>query len=787
MAEDRDFLNQLLETFAQELQEHLHALNGCFLELERQPESARRRALLDEAFREAHSLKGAARAVSFSAIAGVAERVEDILGALRRGALTLESEQFDLLYQALDLLPALFSAERAGQIPPEALPLLLSRLDALAGGGGGAAETRSPTETGSPGVAPLGAPPQPSPELPPAPASPEPEPRSPAPEPRPSAQEPQPAEPPDAPFSPLPEDTVRLPASRLDTLLARAGELVASRVRSERRRAELGEIAMQVHAWRQDWNQTRPVYSRLTRHRTPADRDLGEILEFVDRSQDRLRSLAGLVGRLLREMARDATDADALLNELHDEVRRLRMVPVRSLFSLFPRLVRDAARAAGKEVLFQVEGWETEIDRQVLQEIKDPVMHLLRNAVDHGIEDAAARQRRGKPTAGRITLRAAARNGSVAIEVEDDGAGIDPQRVRAAAADLGLVPPAVLQGMTDRDVVSLVFRPGLSTNRAVTDLSGRGVGLDVVRDRVTRLGGLVDLVSVPEQGTRFILSLPLTVLTTYVLLVRCSGQLWAIPSVAVDRTLRFQRADVQSLSGRPVVQRDGQALPVVALADVLGLPFRGEEHAGWLVGVVLEVGGERMLFTVDGLIREQEVVVKRLRWPLTRNRYLSGGAILEDGSVALVVNPAGLLAAARGGSPRLLAEPTPQRPAPEHPPTILVVDDSITTRTLEKNILETAGFSVVVAADGIEALDALRLEPVDLVVADVDMPRLDGFELTSRIRGDPQLRDLPVILVTSLESAEHRQRGLDVGANVYLPKSTFDQRQLLETIQALIG
>jgi two-component system chemotaxis sensor kinase CheA len=485
-----------------------------------------------------------------------------------------------------------------------------------------------------------------------------------------------------------------------------------------------------------------------------------------------------LLGALLHDQRVLASAVDAL----QDGTRHLRMLPAASALEAFPGMVADLARAQQKEVDWQVSGAEMEVDRKVLETIREPLLHLVRNAIDHGIEPPAERAASGKARRGKVKVAFAPLEGRrVEVRVEDDGAGIDLAGVRAAAVRARVAGVEEAERLPEGAVLDLVFASGVSTSPVVTDLSGHGLGMAIVRDRVERLGGRLALDTRPGNGTAVRMEVPATVATFRGLLVRAGSQPVLLPLGSVERVIRVAARDVEAAAGGSAIRYLRKALPVAALARVLGWP--GEEPLNGTPRpcVVVDGGGPRAGFFVEEVLGEREVLVKELAPPLRRVRYVAAGAVLGHGGLALILRPQDLV---RGAGERPAAVAPPDQP--RGPAAVLVVDDSITTRTMERNLLEAAGYQVEVAADGLEAWTALRTRRFDLVLSDVDMPRLNGFDLTARIRADPRLAELPVVLVTALESREERERGMEVGANAYVIKSGFDHQALLEMIQRLV-
>jgi two-component system chemotaxis sensor kinase CheA len=589
--------------------------------------------------------------------------------------------------------------------------------------------------------------------------------------------------------------TVRVPAEKLDRLLAQSGELLVARRRVQARADELTALQESVARWRRDWRAVekavgkllddtgraetngasrqgpatagRPLPRRVARLLDGAGQDLREL----DASLDRLA--AGLTGdsRLLKQVA----------GALDEEVRRVRMLPFAEACQGLDRTVRDLAHAGGKEVDFVLEGGDVELDRSVLEGLKDPLRHLVRNAVDHGVESPAERRAAGKPPRGQVRVAAVLRGAVVEVVVADDGRGLDLEALRRQARKHGLPESA-----DERELARLVFVAGLSTSTLITDVSGRGVGLDVVKSRLEALHGTVDLAFTPGAGTSFTLAVPLTLTTLRALFVTTAGQTFALAGTNVRKLVRVDPGAFRSVQGRGALALGGAPLPVASLAETLGLRGREPVRPGDKVPVLIVAAGEqRMAFVVDEFLAEQEIMIKGLGARIRRVAHVSGATILPSGKIALVLNAASLVRtalAAPGGAPA----PLVVRAAPESRKRIVLAEDSLTTRTLMKSILEAAGYDVTAAADGAAAWDILQERGADLLVSDVEMPRRDGFALAEAVRASQRFARLPVVLVTARASDADRARGVAVGADAYLVKSAFDQKNLLETIAQLL-
>ncbi|MFZ1627917.1 MAG: hybrid sensor histidine kinase/response regulator [Anaerolineae bacterium] len=774
-----DFMQQLLATFTQEAREHLQTIVRLLLVVERHQDPAADAQTWADIFRAAHSLKGAAQAVSQERIGTLAHHLETLFGRVKNRDVQPTPTLFDLSYQALDAAGLLLDEVVNGTPAPVSLMDLFTRIETLA--------LQPAPVARSAGVG------TPGPLLEPA------APSSAAPETNPPVIAPV-AE--IASASVIRDDTVRVAVSKLDTLLNEVGELQAARLGTEQRLAELTEVLQEIEVWENDWRKQRSQIMAAVRRCLHEEGEAQQITTqaatrvnaYLERQEAHLHRTASGLRDVRRRLQADNRRMTQVVDSLEEDVRRTRMLPVEAVLSLFPRMVRDLARAMQKQVTLVIEGADTEVDRSVLEQIKDPLTHLLRNAIDHGLERPEQRQAAGKPVEGVIRMVAAQRGNRLVISVADDGRGIDLAAVRGGAVRHGLMTADEAAALDDREALALIFRSGFSTTTHVSDLSGRGVGLDVVRENVERLGGMVEVESQVGAGTCFELQLPLTLATTLCLLVRCREQTFAIPVANVARVVRSASDQIAQVAGRQALVVDGRPLALHHLADILGLPGAAATPSNGaprrLAIIVLGIAERRLGFQVDSLMGVQEVVTKSLPKPLLRVRHVAGVTILGTGEIVVVLNVTdlvrdGIRAASPAPTPGATGRASQVNPRPEAP-LIVVADDSFTTRTLEKNILEAAGYRVRVAADGMEAWTLLQSEHADLLVSDINMPRMDGFELVTRLRQDERFKHLPAILITSLDSREDRERGIQAGADAYFIKSAFNEESLLAAIRRLL-
>lgn len=732
MIDDPD-LQQLFEA---ESAEHLARLDDDLLRLEQTPGD---QALLEEAFRESHSLKGAARMLGLSRIEGATHGLESLLNAARKGESPLTQAGIETMNGVLAELRRLVHEALADASPDTTAQSIPAQA--------------IPAEAPPPPDPPLPPPPLPPPSPPPPPKVPpwmasDPETTSPS-------ASPQPAEPPPAE---LHLETVRVETRRLDELLTQAGELTVIKGRVLHRRAQMDEL---LERW-------------IAMSRTGTNgQDYEARQEF---------------GRLLKRARDDLVDDGmrlaATAGLIEERVHGMRLLPLSTLFGLFPRMVRDLAKPLGKEVELTLEGGDISVDKRVLEEMKDPLMHLLRNAVDHGLETPAERQLLGKSRAGHLRL-VASRAGSagVTLTVADDGRGLNLDRIRQEAARRHLFDEATLAAMSGAQLQQLILTPGFSTSGFVTELSGRGVGLDVVRVNIERMKGAIHLNSQPGKGLAILLQLPLSLATARLLLARAGGWLCGFPVEYVQIAFSVRRDELFTLEGHAAVKLKDASIIVMRLADLLDQPTTDEPEL--YSCVVLQFGEQRLGVLVEDLPGEEEVVPRPLGEPLRRVRNVASLAVLPSGNLCVVLNIADLMRSAPKAGTQRHAETAKASPSLRRQ-SILLVEDSALIRAMEKRILEEGGYEVTTAVDGIDALNKLGSRSFAAVVSDILMPNLDGLGLTSRIRSQSRYQDLPVILVTTLASDDDKRRGLEVGANAYIPKPAFDQRLLLDTLRRLV-
>ncbi|MBI5741834.1 MAG: response regulator [Nitrospirae bacterium] len=753
---DEAFLKRLLATFRVEAAEHIAAISSGLIEIEKSSSPEQHAEVIERLFREAHSMKGAARTVNLVAIESLCQSLESVLSALKRKEIAPARELLDLLHRSVNVIEGLLSNVGKEDAPSgmEMIRDFVRELDE-------AVKTSPRQEAKESGERV---------------AEQQPEARTPA-------------------VSPVTAETMRVSKQRLDSILLRTEELLTAKQAAGQRASELREIREVISSIRKGWTKNlldMRAIERASKKRTAVssatDLRLNKLLSFLESGSNDISVLYDAVIRSGKAAESDNRSIAAMVDGLLDEVKTASLLPFSYLLEIMPKIIRDLSRDRGKEAELTIKGGEIEIDRRVLDEIRGPLIHLVRNSIDHGIEKPEERAAKKKPLAGAVKIDVTLKEGkSVEVLVSDDGAGIDTALIRNAAVKAGLLSKKEADTMDDRKLLPLIFRSGLTTSPIITDISGRGLGLAIVQERVEKLGGDISCETAEGKGTMFRILLPLTLATFRGVHVRVDDRHCIIPLTGLDRTVRVRRDQINTVENRETISVEGRAVPLVSLGTVLELPRKKKAGPGpvYMQAAVLGSGEQRIAFRVDDIVSEQEVLVKDLGSQLVRVRNVSGATVLGTGRVVPVLNVSDLLKSAVRLSPGAEARITAEE-APAERKSVLVVEDSITARTLLKNILAAAGYDVQTAVDGVDAFTALKTGKFDIVISDIEMPRMNGLDLTAKIRSDAQLAEVPVVLVTALESREDRERGVEVGANAYIVKSSFDQSNLLEVIKRLI-
>ena len=805
---DDEVPDEILEFFQPEAEEHLQVVSDCLISLEgnNNPEE------INRLFRAIHTVKGSAAQVGLKRLGAIAHRVEDLIGRLREAEIEPSAAVVDLCLASVDVLKKTLHRQWADESEMRAeVDSLLGRIAEFAPSAEAELEPVASTseETGAEAEDAAQAPAmtRKASKLPVAANS---------------------------------AKSVRIALERLDRMMNTVGELVINRTRMVGRVAELEKLVDTLGFSKERLHgKVAEFQEKYEFNRISSSRNLGPWnpsttpqrlssaaagdtwSDFSELEMDRyddfnilsrsmaeisadvnevLTQLQGYIGRV----EGDIDEFTKLAHHLQDEFTAARMVPIGTLYSRLSRAVRDAATSAGKQVELDLTGSETELDNNIIQQISDPLVHLVRNSVAHGIEPVEGRRAAGKSDVGKVSLRAYHRGNHIYIEVEDDGGGIDYDRVKASAIERGLVSPETADRLTDRDFREMLFHPGFSTAPAKTELAGRGVGLDVVRANLNALNGEIDIQSTRGQGTKFTLKVPLTLIISPALFVRCGGTSFALPLAVVEEIRRLRADEIEDVGGKLLTKVRDVVTEVIRLDSYLGLPPL-EAINGYFRMVVANAGNRQIGLVVEEVLGKDEIVIKNLGEYLRRVKLFPGTTIAPDGSLILLIDLNRMVATEPTERRTLQATPTAARifapgsaavargtiPAEaidrvEHERVIVVADDSISVRKFVGRMLEKNGYRVKLAADGLEAAELVAQHGCHLVITDLEMPRMTGYELMVQLRQSPTTRRIPVMVVTSRAGAKHRDRAIKEGATAFLTKPV-QEDQMLAAVEQLIG
>jgi two-component system chemotaxis sensor kinase CheA len=728
-----------LNIFKTEADEHLQSLSKGLLELEKNPDKLE---LIHQLMRSAHTIKGSARMLDLDEIGKTAHRMEDMFKAIEDGELKLSPSIIDLLLEGTDSIKEIIADLFQGQSTKVDVNGLVERFSAMI-------EGEKPKEKKKVKAEAKKIKREPSEET--APPAEKKEVRA------------------TMPTSPISE-TIRVGLKKVDNLQNLVGELILNReklLEKASRTKSLLEMAILLSQDRQN--------------------ETGD--------QDKQRAFVTDFQQFFEDFSQDLLEMSRLSRQIQGETLELRLLPAGELFEEFYRTVRDESKKQNKEVRLEIEGKETELDKRLLDEIKPALVHIIRNSIDHGIEEPKVRLSKGKPSTGTITLRASHQGNDVSIEIIDDGGGLDIERIKAAAVSRGIIPEKEAKSLPAEEAVYLILEHGFTTREQLTDLSGRGVGMDVVREIAERLRGTVTIQTESGQYTKFVLTFPLTLLIMRALRVAASGHSFAIPLSSVKEVVGISPAELTTEGGKEVISLRGTVVPILHLNDVLNLPSTDNPGAGAKgakkkirLSVVICKFREQVLgLIVDQYFSGIDIVVKNLGSYLKGVSCLSGATISADGTPVLILNIPDIFSRIRAVSMPDLKAVAEEEKEEKRRQSILVVDDALTTRILEKNILESSGYEVDIAISGEEALEMVERKSYNLVVTDVDMPGISGFDLIRRLKREEKYKEIPVIIVSGLSKPEHQREGIKVGAQAYIVKSSFDQDSLLEAVRSLIG
>ncbi|MFH1416168.1 MAG: hybrid sensor histidine kinase/response regulator [Elusimicrobiota bacterium] len=759
---------KLLAIFKDETNEHVLNISNFLIELEQEPGKTE---LLESIYREAHTLKGSSKMMGFMQIGTVAHKMEDLLQVLKDGKVEFSDSFKEVIYNSLETVRLLMEEYITGKEKKISIEEICAKLEAAKTPGQPAEAAEIPKKKQK---------------------LPDKHKKGGIPSKKKSAEESDSSDKEKRKAIdrrkgyaiPEPGDTVRVDILRLDELINLAGEIETNRIKFEEREKDLLILSEIIRKNFEIWDSIKEEMEILRRRNTFSEEFDGELASFELWNRQASVTAADFATNFGDDIAR----ISIYLRELYAMSMDMRMLPISVIFDLFPYTIQQIAGDYGKKVKLQVFGESTKLDKKIIDGIRDPLLHIINNSVAHGIESVDIRIEQGKTGEGNIKMDAFQEGDSVIIEISDDGSGFDIDKIKAEAIERGLLSDKAAKHLDEDDIVSFVFESGFSTASEVSELSGRGVGMGVVKAKVEDIGGNVRIRSVSGEGATVRLQLPITLTTGNVLLVGMGNQTFAIPATGIDTTVRVDPKEIKVVKNKKAVVINEKILPLVDLADILDMKVKSREDNKLSI-VVMKYGQQRMALSVGRFIGSREIVIKNLGDYLSRIKCISGATIMPNGDVVFILHIPFMFSSVETSLGTLgifKKSDDMEIKSGGRKYSVLVVDDAVTTRELERQILEAGGYDAEVASDGLEALDKIKTGKYDLVITDIQMPEMDGLQLVRELRQSEQYGELPIIIVTGLGAEEDVRKGMEAGATAYFVKSDFDQVKLVETVKRLI-
>lgn len=698
-SKDDQFLLKLLQTFRIEAEEHLKALSDGLLALEKCDDADERKKIIETIFREAHSLKGAARSVNMTTIQDICQSLENVLAALKQSQIQSSQHLFDTLHKTIDSVSQALTSEP----DKEAIICLVNELQELSKGSEVTQKTNTVFQQAQSSI-----------ELPKTVHSEH-------------------------------DKTIRVSLQKMNKLFQQAEEMLISKLISQQHASSLRKLQHDV-----------------------CEKNNAKLREHID--------------HLVKESDQNAHFVGSLVDALLEDMKKVLMQPMSTLFDQMPRMIRDLAQSLKKEVNTEFSGGEIEVDRRILEEIKDPLIHLIRNCIDHGIESSEQRVKNNKQAVGLIKITATQISGNVIITVSDDGKGVDQEKLKKSAIQQKIISASEADRLADDETLQLIFHSGISTAPIITELSGRGLGMGIVSEKADRLGGKVSVSSTKDLGTQVTLTLPLTLATFRGIHIKVSDRDFIMPTHNVQRVIKIEKDSIKNVENREVILVEHSPLSFTPLASLLDLHCSTPPT----FALIVNAAEKTMAFGIDKVFAEHEVLVKTLGKQCARIKNVMAATVMEGGEVLAILSPIDLVRSAMKGE--ILRAQKSEVSGEEEPSkkVVLVVEDSVTTRMLLKNILESVGYEVKMAVDGMEGFEMLQTNNIDLLLTDVEMPRMDGFSLVEKAKLMANHKELPIIICSARGSREDRERGIQLGASAYIDKSSFSQTGLLSIVRKLL-
>ncbi|MBT3386050.1 MAG: hybrid sensor histidine kinase/response regulator [Prolixibacteraceae bacterium] len=769
MDKKQEFLKRLLVTFQIEAEENLKNMSANLIKLENNPTDFAAQEFIENIFRDVHSLKGSSRAVNLLEIESVAHSFEGVMSALKNNRIQLNENIFNVMHQIIDLIDDLLNSTESGinSELKERVSDALKNLPLIEAGKFKEIEHSASYDKKTKII-------------------PDPEDLNPKPEPI----EPKPV----APKPKNTSETIRVSTSKLDNMLNQVEEMLSLKLgfiqQIENLRLVLDKLNILNNESSNILSSTSNLLQTLEKKEKAGDisieeREVIKIIQFYDWSGSYIKTIKNDLVDIRKFSVQESHSSGLKIETLLDGVKEIITVPFSMILDVFPKTVRDLSKGFGKEIDFVVKGEDTEIDRRILETIRNPLLHITRNCVDYGIEKPEIRLEKGKPQKGTIFfIIERLENSKILVKISDDGKGINIEKLKEVYIKNEGISAEGVAKIQKKELLDYIFKSGITTSDIVTDISGRGLGMAIVQEKIEQLGGTVNVESEKDKGTSFNIQLPLSLVTFRGILIVVAGNEFVVPTAKINRVQRLNKKEIKTVENKATILFEDRVIPLVSLGNILELTPK-ENDSEWVQVLVFGSNKKETGFLIDEIIGEQEVLVKKFNKHLARVRNISGATVLGSGKVVPILNVFDLIKSSEKPSAKEITLKIKEESA-KIETNVLVVEDSITSRMLLKNILETAGYNVTTAIDGVDGFTKLKEGSFNAVVSDIQMPRMNGFDLTEKIRADKIFSEMPVVLVTSLSKSNDKERGIEVGANAYIIKSNFDQSNLLEILERLV-
>lgn len=766
MDKKQEFLKKLLATFKIEAEENINIISSSLIELEKGCTSKRREEIIEVIFRITHSLKGASRAVNLTEMELICHGLEDVIISLRSNKIKLNSQIFNLLNQSIDLLHEILfinngiissklNLEIINHVENLSLVEVGLKIDLFENPNLKKHITELSKESTVEKTISL----------------------------KPNFQK-------ESTF-----ETIRVSTKKLDHLLVQTEEMLTLKLNSTQRTINLSKTSKKIKIWDKEVSiileSTINLKQRLTNREKDStlsneDKDIKKLLQFQDWTNSYIKEIEGEIKEILNNSQDEEYSSGIKIDILLNGMNEIISVPFSKLLDGFPKMIRNISKDLDKKIDFIVEGDSIKINKKTLENLKIPLMHILRNCIDYGIEKPAHRLKNKKLETGKIILKIEQlENNMIQILISDDGKGLNRKKLKKIYIEKENIPLNDIDNINESDYLNYIFKPGISTSDIITDISGRGLGLAIVQETIEKSNGTVFVKSIEGISTTFHIIIPNTTSTLNGVVVESGSRLYIVPTSKIKKVLLLNKNEIKIIENRNTISYLGEIIPMVDLNSILKISSSKEVSENIQI-LILMIKNKKFGLAVDSIIEEQEVLVKNFNKQLTRVKYISSASVFSSGKIVPILNVSDLFKSILKINEQDISPINVQNSENVTQKSILIVEDSITSRTLLKNILEGAGYHVKTAIDGIDGFTKLKEGNYDAVISDIEMPRMNGFDLTAKIRADKKYSTIPVLLISSLSKREHKERGIDVGANAYIVKSNFDQNNLLEIVDRLI-